>query len=147
MILGQEGRRTLEGDDASSLRWRFAEKPDPFLVEWYGVDDQIAFETDGLIGDPATASKVLEFRPSKIGETTFMLELVEQDPTKRTEPPAKRLEFTFSVCYEPAQVITSGGGCPSAPVRQARAASELRRASPGIPSEARNRPPRGPHPT
>ncbi len=109
---------TLEGDDASSLRWRFAEKPDPFLVEWYGVDDRLAFETDGLIGDPATATKVLEFRPSKIGETTFMLELVEQDPTKRTEPPVKRLEFTFSVCYEPAQVITSGGGASGASGQQ-----------------------------
>ncbi len=109
---------TLEGDDASSLRWRFAEKPDPFLVEWYGVDGLPAFETDGLIGDPATATKVLEFRPSKIGDTSFMLELVEQDPTKRTDPPAKRLEYTFAVCYEPSQLITSGAGASGASGQQ-----------------------------
>ena len=92
----------LDGDDASSLRWRFAEKPDPFLVEWYAVDDQLAFETGDLIGDPATAAKVLEFRPFAIGDTTFVLELVEQDPANRTGDPAKRLEYTFAVCYQPA---------------------------------------------
>ena len=92
----------LDGDDASSLRWRFAEKPDPFLVEWYKVNDQLAFETGDLIGDPATAAKVLEFRPFAIGDTTFVLELVEQDPANRTGDPAKRLEYTFAVCYQPA---------------------------------------------
>ena len=92
----------LDGDDASSLRWRFAEKPDPFLVEWYQVNDQLAFETGDLIGDPATAAKVLEFRPFTIGDTTFVLELVEQDPANRTGDPAKRLEYTFAVCYQPA---------------------------------------------
>ena len=71
---------TLEGDDASSLRWRFAEKPDPFVVEWYGVDDRLAFETGDLIGDPTTAKRVLEFRPSAVGEAVFVLELVERDP-------------------------------------------------------------------
>ncbi len=92
----------LDGDDAWSLRWRFASKPDPLLVEWHKVDDQLAFETGDLIGDPATAAKVLEFRPSTIGDTTFVLELVEQDPANRAGDPAKRLEYTFAVCYQPA---------------------------------------------
>ncbi len=102
---------TLEGDDASNLRWRFAEKPDPFLVEWYGVDDRLAFETGDLIGDPATAKKVLEFRPSTVGETSFVLELVERDPAMRSGEPVKRLEYTFSVCYEPLDPAFAGGGC------------------------------------
>ncbi len=93
---------TLDGDDSSSLRWRFASKPDPILVEWYAVDDQLAFETDDLIGDPAAAAKVLEFRPLRVGDTTFVLELVEQDPANRTGDPAKRLEYIFAVCYTPA---------------------------------------------
>ena len=102
---------TLEGDDASSLRWRFAAKPDPFFVEWYGVDDRLAFETGDLIGDPATAKKVLEFRPSTIGETSFVLELVERDPAMRSGEPVKRLEYMFSVCYEPGDPAFAGGGC------------------------------------
>ncbi len=52
----------LTGDDASTLRWRFAQKPDPVFLEWYAVDGEFAFETDGLVGNPATAAKVLEFR-------------------------------------------------------------------------------------
>ena len=51
----------LEGDDASTLRWRIAEKPDPFHLDWVKVDGEPAFETDGLVGDPTTAAKVLEF--------------------------------------------------------------------------------------
>ncbi len=109
---------TLEGDDASSLRWRFAEKPDPFLVEWYGVDDRLAFETGDLIGDPATAKKVLEFRPGAVGETAFVLELVERDPADRGDEPVKRLEYTFSVCFQPGIKGTARGcqgqtPCPS----------------------------------
>ena len=92
---------TLEGDDASTLRWRFATKPDPFLVEWYKVEGQPAFETGDLIGDPVVATKVLEFRPAVVGDTTFVLELDERDPADRTGEPAKRLEYTFAVCYEP----------------------------------------------
>ena len=101
---------TLEGDDASSLRWRFAEKPDPFVVEWYGVDDRLAFETGDLIGDPTTAKRVLEFRPSAVGEAVFVLELVERDPADRGDAPVKRLEYTFSVCFEPG-TGGSGAGC------------------------------------
>ncbi len=101
---------TLEGDDASSLRWRFAEKPDPFVVEWYGVDDRLAFETGDLLGNPATAKKVLEFRPNTVGETTFVLELVERDPADRSGEAVKRLEYTFSVCFEPSTGGT-GVGC------------------------------------
>ncbi len=78
---------TLEGDDASSLRWRFAEKPDLFLVEWYRADDRLAFETGDLIGDPVTAKKVLELRPIRVGETAFVLELVERDPADRGGEP------------------------------------------------------------
>ncbi len=91
---------TLEGDDASSLRWRFVSKPDPFFVEWYAVDDRLAFETGDLIGDPATAEKVLEFRPLRDGDTILVLELVERGPTNRTGDPAKRLEYTFDVCFQ-----------------------------------------------
>ena len=98
---------TLEGDDASSLRWRFATKPDRLLVDWYKVNDRLAFETGDLIGDPAVATKVLEFRPAVVGDTSFVLELVERDPADRTGAPAKRLEYHFSVCYEPSY---SGGG-------------------------------------
>ncbi len=109
---------TLEGDDASSLRWRFAEKPDPFVAEWYGVDDRLAFETGDLIGDPATAKKVLEFRPGAVGETAFVLELVERDPADRGDEPVKRLEYMFSVCFQPGTGGTAHGcqgqtPCPS----------------------------------
>ncbi len=109
---------TLEGDDASSLRWRFAEKPDPFVVEWYAVDDRLAFETGDLIGDPATAKKVLEFRPATIGETAFVVELVERDPADRVGAPVKRLEYAFSTCMESAGGGTQAGcqgqtPCPS----------------------------------
>ncbi len=87
----------LTGDDDSSLRWRFATKPDPTVVEWVKVDGQDAFETDGLIGDPATAAKLLEFYGIGAGETSLLLELVEMDPAKRTGEPAKRLEYAFSL--------------------------------------------------
>ena len=87
----------LSGDDASSLRWRFAEKPDRSIMEWYGVDGEFSFENDGLIGDPTTAAKVLEFRGNSEGETRVVLELVERDPARRTGEPARRLEYTFRV--------------------------------------------------
>ena len=87
----------LTGDDASTLRWRMAEKPDPQIMEWYAVDGKLAFETDGLVGDPTTAAKVLEFRGTKLGQTRVVLELVERDPAARTGEPAKRLEYTFDI--------------------------------------------------
>ncbi len=87
----------LAGDDASTLRWRFAERPDSLILEWSAVDGESAFETGDLIGDPATAAKVLEFRGSAGGEATVIFELVEQDPTERIDPPAKRLTYTFQV--------------------------------------------------
>ncbi len=93
----------LSGDDTSTLRWRFVQKPDPFYLEWARVDGKLAFETDGLIGDPTTAAKLLEFRgvvdTSRIegGEQIVIVELVEQDPAKRSGEPAKRLEFVFDV--------------------------------------------------
>lgn len=87
----------LAGDDESTLRWRFGQKPDQFILEWYAVDGQLAFETDGLIGDPTTAAKVLEFRGAGKGETSLVLELVERDPSKRGDQPAKRLEYFFEV--------------------------------------------------
>ncbi len=91
----------LEGDDASSLRWRFAEKPDAFHLEWIKVDGEPAFETDGLLGDPTTAAKVLEFHGQAEGGTTkVVLELVERDPARRTGEPAKRLEYTFQIIRE-----------------------------------------------
>ena len=91
----------LEGDDASSLRWRFAEKPDPFHLEWIKVDGEPAFETDGLLGDPTTAAKVLEFHGQAEGGTTrVVLELVERDPARRTGEPAKRLEYPFQIIRE-----------------------------------------------
>ena len=90
----------LAGDDASSLRWRFAEKPDEFMLEWARVDGKLPFETDGLLGDPTTAAKVIELRGNSMGETTIVLELVERDPAKRGGDPAKRLEFSFSVSSE-----------------------------------------------
>ncbi len=87
----------LTGDDASTLRWSMPVKPDPQVMEWHAVDGKLAFETDGLVGDPATAAKVLEFRGTKLGETRVVLELVERDPAKRSGAPAKRLEYTFQV--------------------------------------------------
>ncbi len=87
----------LDGDDASSLRWRFAAKPDAFVLEWARVDGKVAFETDGLIGDPTTAAKVVEFRGNSNGETTVVFELVDRDPAQRGGEPAKRLEYTFAV--------------------------------------------------
>ncbi len=85
----------LEGDDASTLRWRFAEKPPAHLVEWFGVDGVPAFETDGLIGDPTTATKVLEIRAVAVARVPIVFELVERDPALRTGPPAKQLTFDF----------------------------------------------------
>ncbi len=88
---------------ASTLRWRFVQKPDPFYLEWARVDGKLAFETDGLIGDPTTAAKLLEFRgvvdTSRIegGEQIVIVELVERDPANRSGEPAKRLEFVFEV--------------------------------------------------
>lgn len=88
---------SLEGDDTSELRWRFAEKPDSLFLEWYAVDGQLAFETGDLIGDPSTAAKLLEFRGVGRGETQVVVELVERDPAARSEQPVKRLAFSFSV--------------------------------------------------
>ncbi len=87
----------LAGDDASSLRWRFAEKPSPAVLQWHAVDDRLAFETDGLIGDPTTAAKWLEFRGNGVGETTIVLELVERVPADRADPPAERLTYHIRV--------------------------------------------------
>ncbi len=87
----------LQGDDVSTLRWRFAKKPDPSIMEWHAVDGELAFETDGLVGNPATANKVLELRGAGWGETGIVLELVERDPAKRSGEPDKRLAYTFSV--------------------------------------------------
>lgn len=87
----------LTGDDASTLRWRWAQKPDPFVMEWHAVDGQPAFETDGLIGNPAVAAKVLELRGMAVGETVIVLELVERNPAKRQGEPAKQLEYKIKV--------------------------------------------------
>ncbi len=89
----------LPGDDDSTLRWRFAKKPDNAVMEWHKVDGLPAFETDGLIGDPTTAAKVLEFRANVHDQTNLILELVERDPAKRTGDPAKRLEYMFEVTF------------------------------------------------
>lgn len=56
-----------------------------------------AFETDGLIGDLATAANLLEFRGNTQGQTRMVAELVERDPSKPTGPPAKRLECQFEM--------------------------------------------------
>ena len=90
-------RIQLSGDDASTLRWRFAQKPDPLILEWHAVDGALAFETGDLIGDPATAAKMLEFRGTVGGETDLILELVDRDPAERLGAPAKRLTYTFRV--------------------------------------------------
>ena len=95
----------LSGDSAATLRWRFVEKPDPLVIEWFAVDGQPAFETDGLIGDPSRAAKLLEFHGGSAGTGTLVFELVERDPAKRTGPPAKRLEFPFEVIYQETPVI------------------------------------------
>ena len=99
--IGQPDQKGVEiklpGDDASTLRWRMAELADPLIMEWYAVDGKLAFETDGLLGDPATAAKLVELRGNSIGEATFVFELVERDPAKRTGPPAERLDFMFTI--------------------------------------------------
>ncbi len=105
--IGAPDRKGLEielsGDDASPLRWRFAEKPDALILEWYAVDGELAFETDGLVGNPATAAKVLEFRGNARGEAAIVLELIDRDPGKRAGDPAKRLEYTFNVKEPPGE--------------------------------------------
>ncbi len=102
----------LSGDDASTLRWSMPVKPDSFMMEWHAVDGKLAFETDGLIGDPATAAKVLEFRATREGETRVVLELVERDPAARSGAPAKRLEYTFQVPTPRFRDGASGYGVP-----------------------------------
>ncbi len=91
----------LTGNDASTLRWRLAEKPEPLVLDWYAVDGELAFETDGLIGNPATAAKTLEFRGNIRGTTDFLLELVEINPADRADEPAKLLEYTIEVVPSP----------------------------------------------
>ncbi len=102
----------LSGDDTSTLRWRFAEKPDPFVMEWQAVDGQPPFETDGLLGDPTTAAKVIELRGNVVAIATAVFELVERDPSSRVEPPARRLEYTFDIRY---RAPTHGGSEPPCP--------------------------------
>ncbi len=102
----------LTGDDASTLRWRFAQKPDSLLMEWAKVDGRPASETDGLIGNPTTAAKVLEFRGSAEGEARVVLELVERDPAERGGSPAKRLEYTFQIAHEDPQLLGVPGMNP-----------------------------------
>ena len=102
----------LSGDDASTLRWSMPKKPDPFMMDWYAVDGKLAFETDELVGDPATAAKVLEFRATKEGETRVVLELVERDPAKRSGAPAKQLEYTFQVPMPRFKSSAGGYGVP-----------------------------------
>lgn len=113
--IGLPDKRGLEieltGDDASALRWRFAQKPDQFILEWHAVDGVPAFETGDLIGDPASATKVLEFRGTAGGDTTLILELVEMDPANRGPEPAKRLEYTFRVTTTGTQ-CDPAHGCP-----------------------------------
>ena len=96
----------LTGDDASTLRWRFAQKPETLVLEWYAVDGELAFETDGLVGSPATAAKTLEFRGNIRGTTNFLLELVELDPADRAGEPARRLEYSVQVV--PSAMCNSG---------------------------------------
>ena len=60
----------LTGDDSSTLRWRFAQQPETFVMEWVKVDGVAAFETSGLIGDPTTAAKILEFHGNAAADTT-----------------------------------------------------------------------------
>ena len=101
----------LTGDDASTLRWRFVDKPDPLLMEWHAVDGAPAFETDGLLGNPATASKLLEFRATGVGEGVLAFELLEQAPSERTGPPAKRLEFPFKAFWQDDGTIREAVPC------------------------------------
>ena len=88
----------LSGDDASTLALalhRQAGSQDSGCgTRWYG---ELAFETDGLIRDPTTSTKILEFRGNALGQTTLVLELGELDPARRTSPPDKRLECRFEV--------------------------------------------------
>ena len=102
----------LSGDDGSTLRWRFAQKPDPFVMEWHAVDGRPPFETDGLLGDPTTAAKVVELRGNVVATATATFELVEQDPSSRVEAPARRLEYTFDIRY---RAPTHGGSEPPCP--------------------------------
>ncbi len=99
--IGLPDRKGLEvhlaGDDASPLRWRMAEQPDPFLIELHAVDGAPPIETDGLLGDPRTAAKVVEFRGAIRGETRAVFELVQRDPASRADQPARRLEYLFNV--------------------------------------------------
>lgn len=97
----------LSGDDASSLRWRMAEQPDPFNLEFFAVDGDAPFQTDGLLGNPATAAKIVEFRGANRGETRAVFELVERDQTERAGEPARRLEYLFKVVGSPG---TGGDG-------------------------------------
>ncbi len=99
----------LSGDDGSTLRWRLAQAPDTFLMEWAKIDGRPAFETDGLLGDPSTAAKEVELRGNVEGETTVVFELVERDPSLRTGEPAKRLEYTFQIVGK-EDVIPGGTG-------------------------------------
>ena len=96
----------LTGDDASTLRWRFVQKPERLVLDWYAVDDELAFETDGLVGSPTTAAKTLEFRGNIRGTTDFVLELVEMNPADRVGGPAKRLEYSVEVV--PSAMCNSG---------------------------------------
>ncbi len=93
----------LAGDDASTLRWRFAEQPDALLMEWFAVDGALAFETDGLLGDPTAAAKLVELRALAVGEVTAVFELVERDPAARSGEPAKRLDYTFEIRPAPVR--------------------------------------------
>ncbi len=103
----------LTGDDASTLRWRLVENPDPLLMEWFAVDGAPAFETDGLLGDPTSAPKLLEFRAIGVGEGVLAFELVEQAPSERTGPPAKRLEFPFKAFWQEDGTIRESVPCYS----------------------------------
>ncbi len=93
----------LVGDNTSTLRWRFAHKPDPLLIEWRAVDGAAAFETDGLLGNPSTADKTVEFRALAVGEVTAVFELVERDPAARNGDSARRLEYTFDIVRGPTR--------------------------------------------
>ena len=97
----------LSGNDSSTMRWRMAQAPDPFLMEWAKIDGRLAFETDGLLGDPSTAAKEVELRGNVEGETSVVFELVERDPALRTSEPAKRLEYIFQVVGK--QDVIPGG--------------------------------------
>ena len=93
----------VAGDDDSTLRWRFRAETRSVLPGVARGRRTAGVRTDGLIGDPATAAKVLEFRGVGKGETSLVLELVERDPSKRGDEPARRLEYFFetgSITYD-----------------------------------------------